>query len=300
MEGRSGLPRHQSRLCCAAPFSPGLAPRLPACIRVVVTPASVVDSVSQPLLQPSQLSRPHFRLPCYPSFQQPPTPAVIMHNHQIVMAAIAGLASTAAANVNFHAVGALSQMSPAVVPRQNIDMGDECLNDIMQILSTVPQPPQELVEWAEDEAENMDITDASALADLCTPVADFPASLTSASAAYETTLMSWLSKESSAMVSVISSCSTNEYVQSASSLLDEATKDPACSSVLASATASLSGLLPTGTPVATGSGGSGSGPAPTGENAPQESDPVPAAAGHNGVVASFLVGAGFLGLVAML
>lgn len=225
-----------------------------------------------------------------------------MHNNQIIMAAIAGLASTAAANVNFQAVGALSQMSPAVVPRQEVDLGDECLNDIMQILATVPQPPQELAEWAADEAENLDLSNATALADLCTPAADFPASLTSASAAYETTLMSWLSRESSAMVSVISSCSTNEYVQSASSLVDQITKDPACSSVLASATASLSDLLPSGTAAATtgaSGSGSGSGATPSGD-APQETSPVPAAAGHNGVVASVLVGAGFLGLVAML
>ena len=225
-----------------------------------------------------------------------------MHNNQIIMAAIAGLASTAAANVNFQAVGALSHLSPAVVPRQEIDLGDECLNDIMQILATVPQPPEELIDWAEEEASNMDITDPNALAELCTPVSDFPASLTSASAAYETTLMSWLSKESSAMVSVISSCSTNEYVQSASSLVDQITKDPACSSVLADATASLSGLLPSATPAPTGSSttaAAGSGASSSGD-APKETAPATAAAGHNGVVASILVGAGFLGLVAML
>jgi hypothetical protein len=222
-----------------------------------------------------------------------------MHNNQIVIAAIAGLASTAAANVNFQAVGALSNMSPAVVPRQEVDLGDQCLNDIMQILAGVPQPPQELAEWAAEEAENVDLTNVSDLAEFCKPTA-VPASLTSASAAYETTLVSWLSKESAAMVSVISSCSANEYVQSAASIVDQITKDPACSSVLANASASLSGLLPSGTPIATGTASPSPSTTSAPSGAPQETSPVPAGAGHNGVVASFLVGAGFLGLVAML
>ncbi|KAK8070493.1 hypothetical protein PG997_010696 [Apiospora hydei] len=215
-----------------------------------------------------------------------------MYNQVLLSAAVAGLASTVGATYNHAAANQLRDLTqPAhVVPRQPAQSGSsDCVQSAMKLFTELPQPTGALLSYYESATAEITATAVPTdLGQVCAMAAteSIPSSLSAPLSSYESTPGRLL----------MSVCSADPIVKSAEQLLAQITKEPACSSLLASATGALA------TPTATGSGsGSGSGSSAGAGGAAQTSSPSQAAAPKaTGLVAGAVAAAGFLGAVAML
>ncbi|KAK7946159.1 uncharacterized protein PG986_010480 [Apiospora aurea] len=221
-----------------------------------------------------------------------------MYNQVLLSAAVAGLASTVGATYNHAAANQLRDLTqPAhVVPRQPAQSGSsDCVESAMKLFTELPQPTGALLSYY--ESATADITATAVPTDLgqvCAMAAteSLPSSLSAPLSSYESTLVGWYSSHTSDIAQLMSVCSAEPIVSSAEQLLAQITKEPACSSLLASATGALA------TPTASGSG---SGSSAGAGGAAQTSSPSQAAAPKaTGLVAGAVAAAGFLGAVAML
>ncbi|KAK8023642.1 hypothetical protein PG993_011708 [Apiospora rasikravindrae] len=215
-----------------------------------------------------------------------------MYNQVLLSAALAGLASTVGATYNHAAANQLRDLTqPAhVVPRQPAESGSsDCAESAMKLFNELPQPTGALLSYYESAtaAEMTGTAVPTNLGQVCASAASesIPSSLSAPLSSYESTLVGWYSSHTSDIAQLMSVCSADPILSSAESLLDQITKEPACSSLLASATGALA------SPTASGSGA----------GAAQTSTPAKAAAPKpTAMVAGAVAAAGFLGAVAML
>lgn len=244
------------------------------------------------------------------------TPGIAMQIY-ITAAALAGLASAAMAPLNPAAVREVGVLGAALAARQDGDNAGPppdnwedrekpgCKDRLLSIVFEIPKPSGVVESWATKAswATEFDFITAmpSALPDLCAVPTHAPASLSSDVAAYEAEVLSWYGAYSSSIAAMVQDCTVNPNIIKASSIIDQLTKNPRCTSALALATGASPGGSGTATPTITdapsGPGGSVTG---GGDSAGSTSTPADSGAGTIGLFVSSVAGAAFLCLAAIL
>ncbi|KAK0645705.1 hypothetical protein B0T16DRAFT_390269 [Cercophora newfieldiana] len=161
-----------------------------------------------------------------------------------------------------------------------------CASALLEFATLVPTPPPEVVSWA---VENP-ITDA------CDWEAKVPASLAPAISSYQTVALSFLSAQSSKLVSLVSICPD---VSSALSVVEQATLTCGDSGSSKTGSASASATAGTGSGSTPAAGGAGSTGTKTG-GAGATGQSTAGGARETGFVGAAIAAAGFLGVVAVL
>jgi hypothetical protein len=225
-----------------------------------------------------------------------------MVNQVLLGAALAGLASTVGATYNHAAANQLRDLyEPAhVVARQPAESGsnDACTQSAAKLIAGFPTPTGALVSYYATASVAPEITGDSLptnLGSACAAAAtmSIPQSLSAPLSQYEASLLGWYGSHTKDIEQLISACSAEPMVQTAESLLNQITKEPACMSLLGSNTAAL----PTPSPT---SGANGNG---NGNGQQQSASPTPAKAAApkpTAMAAGLMAAAGFVGAVAML